>query len=313
MRIWAVSIAAALLALPGLAQAGPTRPDPNATVQAVMQAERDFAAYTKVHGYTKGFLDWSAPDAITFQPQAVRIHDKLAAALAADPTLADKPTQLRWAPFYAGSASTGDVAFDLGPWTVEGGDRAGWFFTIWQKQADGSWRWTVDGGAGSDTPGNLPAPDKDLKLISNVDYTIPNGLNEGTAQDDSFNAALGKIPAADAFAALRGHQTTIASDGVPPYISGYFPYPEGDGSPPAPPGANDKAAATKTAALAARPAPGLTWSRDGQGAARSGDFVYTYGHANAADGSYVGHYVRVWQKLTPDPGNWVLVVDVFQK
>ncbi len=306
-------IAAALLVLTETAHAEPVATNSPDTVKAVLQAERDFAAYTKLHGYAKGFLDWSTTDAVTFQPEAVRIHDKLAKALADDPSLDGKPTPLRWGPFFVGAASSGDIAFDLGPWTIEGGDRAGWFFTIWNKQADGKWRWSVDGGAGLDTPGNLPAPDADFTFLSNSPHVIPDGLNQGMAQDDAFNATLAKTAAAAAYAGLHGEEPSIASDGVPPYIFDYTPWPETDMSPPPPPDGPARIAAVKAAALAARPEPGLIWTRDGQGAATSGDFVYTYGHASATDGSYVGHYVRVWRKLWPAANDWELTVDVFQK
>lgn len=312
MRVWAGYLLVAALAVPGLAHAQAAKVDHIAVTEEVLQAERDFAADTKANGFHRGFIAWSTPDAIGFLPQAANFHASLAADLAADPTLADKPTKLRWGPFYAGVASSGDLAFDLGPWTIEGTDRAGWFFTIWQKQADGTWRWTLDGGAGKDTPANLPAEGRYMRLISNVDKDIPAGLEEGLAQDDARNLLVAQKPAAEVFAGIGGTQPVIASDDVAPFIPGNWPYPEQDGSPPPPPGAMDAFMAVKTAAIAARPAPGLVWTRDGQGASKAGDYVYTYGRAVAADGTYVGHYVRLWDKVG-EPGTWVLLIDVFQK
>ncbi|MEI9902677.1 MAG: hypothetical protein WDN06_00840 [Asticcacaulis sp.] len=43
----------------------------------IFQVERDFAAYTHEHGYTKGFFTYSAPEAVDFEPQAVKVHDQL--------------------------------------------------------------------------------------------------------------------------------------------------------------------------------------------------------------------------------------------
>ena len=48
-----------------------------------------------------------------------------------------------------------------------------------------------------------------------------------------------------------------------------------------------------------------------QGVSAEGDLAYTYGHASAKDGSYQGHYVRVWRKVGPQPTDWFLIVDLF--
>jgi ketosteroid isomerase-like protein len=291
----------------------PAHADVLTDIKAVEQAERDFAADTAKNGFHRGFIAWSTDDAIGFLPKAGNFHKTLADALAADPSLADKPTPLRWRPFYVGVANSGDLAFDLGTWTLEGSDKAGWFFTIWEKQADGGWKWSLDGGAGDDTPDNLPGPDDALSLVANTDHVHPNGLAEGLGRDDAFNVLLAQKPYADIYAGIGGTRPTIAADGVPPYVQGYWPWPSGDGAPPPPEGAEAKMEARRQAVIAARPEAGLTWTRDGSGVSKSGDFVYTYGRATAKDGTYRGHYVRVWQKLTERDTSWLLVVDLFHK
>ncbi|MEI9902676.1 MAG: hypothetical protein WDN06_00835 [Asticcacaulis sp.] len=54
------------------------------------------------------------------------------------------------------------------------------------------------------------------------------------------------------------------------------------------------------------------WSVDGSGASQAGDLAYTYGHAAAADGTYLGHYVRMWRKFAPVDSGWFVVFDDFQ-
>lgn len=268
----------------------------------VAKAERDFAADTRATGYHRGFLAWAAPDAIGFFPQAANYHDRLTAALAADPSLADKPTALRWWPFYVGVSQSGDLAYDLGAWRIEGGDGAGWFFTMWRRQGDGSWKWVLDNGAGSGTAADVP-PDGRMIWESASDSSAPS-VDEGLGQDDAFNARLAASPAEAVFLPLR--DTAIASPDVPPYIPGNTATTK-DGLP------DDKADSDRRAtAVAARPAPGQAWTRDGSGASSAGDMVYTWGHASAADGSFLGHYIRVWKKLGPAADSWQLLVDDYQ-
>ncbi|ESQ87651.1 hypothetical protein ABAC460_18420 [Asticcacaulis sp. AC460] len=309
MRGFLTGLAVAAL----MVTAVPVRADVFADIKAVEQAERDFAADTAKNGFYRGFIAWSTDDAIGFLPQAGNFHKALVDSLAADPSLAGAPTPLRWRPFHVGVANSGDLAFDLGTWTMEGNDKAGWFFTIWEKQADGTWKWSLDGGAGDDAPDNLPPADQTFTLVANTQHVHPNGLAEGLGRDDAFNALLAQKSYSDIYAGLGGTRPTIASDGVPPYVEGYWPWPSGDGAPPPPEGADAKMEARRQAVIAARPETGLTWTRDGSGASKSGAFVYTYGHATAADGTYRGHYVRVWNKLTERDTSWLLTVDLFHK
>jgi hypothetical protein len=78
-----------------------------------------------------------------------------------------------------------------------------------------------------------------------------------------------------------------------------------DSAPPA----RDKAAALT--ALATRP-QGLIWTQDGKAIAADDRFAYTYGHASSGDGTYRGHYVRVWIKMGSKPTDWMQNVDLYQ-
>ena len=59
-----------------------------------------------------------------------------------------------WAPVYGDIAAAGDLGWDTGPLVFEGkngaADRHGMFFSIWKRQADGSFKVVLD--IGSDTP-----------------------------------------------------------------------------------------------------------------------------------------------------------------
>ena len=59
-----------------------------------------------------------------------------------DPTTAPS---LVWWPNWAGISKSGDLGFTTGGVEV-GGARTDHYFTIWRRQADGSWKWVYDGG-----------------------------------------------------------------------------------------------------------------------------------------------------------------------
>jgi ketosteroid isomerase-like protein len=56
--------------------------------------------------------------------------------------------ELSWAPFESKAAASGEMGYTMGNWKYATADTTmvGFYYTIWEKQTDGSWKWTVDGG-----------------------------------------------------------------------------------------------------------------------------------------------------------------------
>jgi hypothetical protein len=282
MRILAGLIASVMMAATGAgAQTAPT-----GLTGEVFKAEETFDAYTAEHGITEGFHAYSTPDAIAFRPEAVRIHERLGDAIAKGEGGKDAPSKLRWRPYRIAVAASGDMAWDMGPWTIEGTDRAGWFFTIWQKQSDGRWLWLLDTGAGTDAVDKLPpAGAHETLTFSSGGPSDPDAANSVAKRDAELNAALGAKPPADAYKTFSMQDMT------------YF----GGGAVPA------TGRKTVKALLGARPQQGATWTTIGNGQSAARDMVYTYGHVTDATGAYLGHYVRVWTSM----GGWHLAVDLY--
>lgn len=264
--------------------------------KAVTAAEKAFDAFTHIHGYTKGFFTFSAPDAIVFHPQALRIHDALAAKeLTLNNAEPDAPSSLRWAPYRVEAATSGDLAFDLGTWTLGGGDgtttQAGWFFTVWKKQANGKWLWTLDTTAGSADANNVPAMPlaNAPQPMKHAAAATGDAKSAVASLDDALNRVLGATVADSALTGgkygMLDSQAVVLTSDRPPATS-----------------ADDIAASLKT-----RPA-NATWTPDGGDMSASGDFAESYGHVAAQDGTYLGHYVRVWVKRGAD---WTLLVDLY--
>ena len=246
----------------------------------VVAAERAFAADAQARGWAAAFKRYAAPDAIAFQPDPANVQK----------SMADQPDEpadrsLRWWPVYAGIARSGDLGFTTGPYTV--GDKAfGHYFTVWAKQADGSWRWIYDGGPRSATMSPL-GPD-----------TAPTFLPASDASSDSAQAAWAEVGVVEATLAKAASTNAKAA---------YLAYLAADarvmGSREQP--AID--AATREAELQRRGAT-IAFGQLGGRASRAGDLVYTYGDAAWTQGGEArrGHYVRIWQKRV---GRWALVFD----
>ncbi len=277
------------LAAPAFAKKTPPVPPPTPAEQ-VIAAERAFEAFTFEHGFNTGFHEYSTPNALTFAPAPERTHDKTAAAIAADPS--EPASQLRWWPSRIGISSSGDLAYDLGGWTYGNNPDGGWFFTVWQKQADGTWKWLVDTTAGKGPVDALPA-----KSPTYTDF-IPHGAS------DSPGTAAGEIMAADVTLnkALNLQTAATAYNGflVPPSIMA-----QADGAPA-------QTLEARRPILDARP-QGLAWVPEGQGISQAGDFGYTWGHAatDNHDATVQGYYIRVWRKDGPNASDWHIIADIY--
>ena len=59
---------------------------------------------------------------------------------------ADPPVSVFWWPGRSYVSCDGSVAVNTGPWVRSYGKSVGYFTTVWQRQADGGWKWIYDGG-----------------------------------------------------------------------------------------------------------------------------------------------------------------------
>ena len=268
---------AACARAPGSDKATPPTPEP------VVAAERAFAQDGYDLGFKVSFLKWSADDAIVFQPGPVNAHETISKA--PDLELSAPRQHLIWWPLWAGIAKSGDLGFTTGPAAIDD-KRFGHYFTVWKKQADGSWKWVIDAGVGAD-PANEAAQGADVSFlaIATVGSPSPQAALEAVKEAE---AALAAAAATDQAAAINAH---LAADGRV----------HSEGPPPA------KSSADHAAALGAR-AKAMTFSGLGGGASEAGDLVWTYGEAHwTTDGAdTLGYYIRVWQKRAD---GWKIVFD----
>lgn len=124
--------------------------DVAAALQAIMQADRDFAALAAARDPGVAFATWAAPDGSllggAYGPEAI------GAVFAGGGTL-------EWGPVAGGMADSGDLGYTVGTAVQRGANgRVGYskYLTIWRRQSNGEWRWVVDGG--NPRPADAPTP-----------------------------------------------------------------------------------------------------------------------------------------------------------
>jgi ketosteroid isomerase-like protein len=264
----------ACLALAGPASAGPPALD-------VVAAEHAFAADCKAMGLVESFRKHVAADGILFRPGPVNAAARLAKAPASDP----KAPLLAWWPLWAGEARSGDLGFTTGAATV-GGKPSSHYFTVWKKQADGTWKWEIDGGVES-ADASPWGPD-----------AAPIILPEATAAAGSADKAMAEVRAAEA--ALAGASSSDHAAALRARLS-----PEARSYGALAPTA--RGAQAYEVALKGR-AGSVELRPLGGDASAAGDLAWTYGEAAwTEDGKRrSAHYVRIWQDSRQ---GWKLVFD----
>ncbi len=248
------------------------------SADAVIAAERAFAARAGEVGWIPAFREYTAPDGqLVGQAGLVSAPERMAA-------LADDGERgLYWAPVYAGIARSGDLGFTTGPVSFDTTRTpAIQYFTVWRRQPDGSWKWIYDGGPG---PVAEPGP----------------FLAEGAAPRELPLAARGAGSAATAVAQVteieRGASTgaaLVAHLGADAHVYRVGQVRAYGGA--------------DSAARMIYPTGDVSYRTVRAEGSSAGDLVFTLGEANwVSDGApRQGFYARIWQFR---PAGWAIVYD----
>ena len=142
---------------PSLAEraGGGARPaDAVAALEAVLQADRDFAALSVARNPGHAFTTYAAEDAALVARGGV-IYGRSAISEAFG-----GPGTLEWTPLYGGVAGSGDLGWSVGesvftlPATDGGQPRRIYnkYLSIWRREPGGEWRFVADGGNARPAP-----------------------------------------------------------------------------------------------------------------------------------------------------------------
>ena len=189
---------AALASLLLLAAAPALAGEPR-TPEAVVAAERAFAAET----LAKGFKKAARPRGGRRHPVPAGAGAGPAAAPSARRTRRD-PAAAQMVALSAGIATSGDLGFTTG-----GANIPVRYFTVWKKQPDGSWKWIYDGGPR--LAALLPGSAESVVAYLPPATAAAGSTERALAEIAPLEADLAATAAEDAAAA---HLKYLAEDGL---------------------------------------------------------------------------------------------------
>jgi len=274
--IWLAAACAAAAPLAGAAPA-----------DDALAADVAFAARASDIGFHDAFIEYLAPDAVLFRPEAVRGQDWLAA---------NEPAagKLEWTPSAAAAACNGRLAVTSGPWrysNAAGGEPvAGHYLSVWRLMDDGRWLAVLDHGidhAGTVQPAGLLAttferfwPRRDADAVCDARR---RGIEPEIADRD-LNERITRAGLPEALRRAAAAGALAYRDDLPPVVLGAADLPGDD-----------------------RFAAGCEAQTLGVIADPDGDLAVTHGVLRAADGSVRALYIRVWQR---ERKRWQVAIDL---
>jgi ketosteroid isomerase-like protein len=120
--------------------------------QEITQADKDMSDLALKEGFYKALLYYADDSVVKPQEGQLPVIGKVAL----EKYWSTKPDtkDISWEPFKAEAAKSGDWGYTLGNWKYATKDTVmyGNYYTMWKKQADGKWKFTVDGGNNTPRP-----------------------------------------------------------------------------------------------------------------------------------------------------------------
>ncbi len=210
---------------------------------SVVEAERSFARMSVDKGRRQAFLAFFSDDALFFSPGPVTARERIVKWPANDSFTLD------WEPRYGDASAAGDLGYTTGPFfrisRTEAGKvlATGWYFTLWKKQPDGSWKVAVDAGVqgppgGPLRPGEFhaapatavaanqpapPLPDADRRLCESIASSGMTAalLSSGTEATRVYRDGIGVIAGVVAVKSyFAQHQATLSCEPVKNVVAG---------------------------------------------------------------------------------------------
>lgn len=278
MKTLAILLSA--LAAVGSRQAPPLLSPALATL---VETERAFARMSVAQGRREAFLAFFGDDALFFTPAPVNARQVI------HTWPAPGPFKLDWEPRFGDVAQAGDLGYTTGPFvrTSPGAEAkvlaTGWYFTVWKKQPDDTWKVAIDTGVEAPPAGALrPARFQPAEAERVKADQSPGPL---LAVDRSLCALMASGGIAGAFEAAGTGTTRIYREEIAP-ITG---------------------AAALRSYFASQPGR-TTCDPARDEVSRSADLGYTYGtYTIERSPKEAGCYLRVWRR---QGRTWKVAVDV---
>lgn len=120
--------------------------DVSKDAEEIMNVDREFSEMSRQQGMKKAFLYYADSSVVLLRPDYFPIKGNDAIDFLQN--INDSSFTLTWEPDNAMMALSGDMGYTYGLYTYQTADTTiqGTYVSIWQKQADGSWKYTLDSG-----------------------------------------------------------------------------------------------------------------------------------------------------------------------
>jgi ketosteroid isomerase-like protein len=119
------------------------------TAEDLIRVDQEFSKSSQENGMKFAFLQYAADSAVLLQRNALPVVGKKVIAEAFE-LFSDTVFILSWEPLDAEISNSGDLGYTYGLYTsfikADSSVARGKYVTIWEKQADGSWKFVLDGG-----------------------------------------------------------------------------------------------------------------------------------------------------------------------
>ena len=183
-------------------------------LERVVAAENNFADAAVKDGTRAAFLRFAADNGLVFTDKPENAKENWQKR----PTNA---TFLDWRPSWADVSASGDLGYTTGTWAfsrtkAEAPAAWGEYFTIWQKQPDGSWKFALDLGIGHDKAdvikNNWRSP-----VVAGKTPAGKSSADKWTTLETSFVDSMTKNGAGKTYEKLASDQVRLLIDGKMPF------------------------------------------------------------------------------------------------
>jgi ketosteroid isomerase-like protein len=128
-----------------------TSPTPDQAKKALMETDLAFSSYSIDYGSNNAFAEYIDPEGVLLRPNSYPVcgKEEVVSLLS---QRADTLFRLQWKPMFADVSASCDLGYTYGIYQVKSSRDTslllgeGLYVTIWKKQPDGSWKFTLDCG-----------------------------------------------------------------------------------------------------------------------------------------------------------------------
>ena len=249
-------------------------------IDSLIQAEKNFAAYSVANSTKEAFLKFLDSAGIIFN------NGNPANGIMTWKKREKAPGVLNWRPQFAEISASGDFGYTTGPWTFQNSSNdtvaaRGQYTTVWQINAKGEWKFLVDLGI-SNTPLNLAT---EVKRID-----VSKQFSSGATKHDSPVIAENNFLVAVTKDKSKAYKKYLSSKSIL-NRNGYMPATN----------------STDQRKLLDMTTSSIQYKLDGAGMSPGMDLGYTYG-TTTINGK-TDNYLRIWRW---EKDEWKIALEVLR-